>query len=198
MKMQKTGRIGTQKSGLKNAVDATISAKCYKNADSKETAQHLTIQQRKSFIGGADTTGCILNIWIGYLEEDIQNTEKQNIARILVTNWRETIVETKEKGYFVKGAWVVGIHPSMIGKKIVRTQKCVCQGGCGTYEDYTYSINGYFGPSDPEYEYGVLREINPDRSLIIEWKPRIFPGETSTLAPCWNDGNWIEYIPEAK
>jgi hypothetical protein len=30
-------------------------------------------------------------------------------------------------GYFENGMWTKGIHPSMIGKKIIHEGKCLCQ-----------------------------------------------------------------------
>jgi hypothetical protein len=88
-------------------------------------------------------------------------------------------------GYFVKGAWVKGIHPSLIGKKIIRTKPCCC----GDYFDYSYCLNGkYFQQPD---EWVILRGIE-NGCLLIEWRPRLFPGDMHTLEEFWNDGNWVE------
>jgi hypothetical protein len=93
-----------------------------------------------------------------------------------------------KEGYFENGAYHKGLYPSMIGKQMVRTQKCVCGGPAGHYDDYSYSVNGLYGPMDPEHEQVTLLAINPDGSLEVKWKS-YFPH----LEPYWNDGNWIEY-----
>jgi hypothetical protein len=95
------------------------------------------------------------------------------------------------KGHFEKGVWVVGISKDLIGKKIVRTCPCKCRYGL----DYSNSINGLYGPMTPEHEYVILHGINEDKSIVIEWEPRLFPGEMTTREEEWNDENWIE-VPQ--
>jgi hypothetical protein len=100
------------------------------------------------------------------------------------------VVFTENGGYFEQGVWFKGkVHHSMVGKKLVRTCPCMCPYG----SDYSYSVVGKFEPKCADTEWVILREINIDGSLVIEWNPRAFSGETNLLEPHWNDGNWIEY-----
>ena len=96
-----------------------------------------------------------------------------------------------EKGYFIQGRWIPSIHPSLIGKKIIRTEPCKCPGGIGEYLDYSHCINGKYG-FQPD-EWSILKDI-VGGCLVIEWAPRMFPGKITTLEKHWNDGNWIEVI----
>ena len=96
-----------------------------------------------------------------------------------------------KKGRFVKGAWITTIDPTLIGKKMVHVDRCECPYG---YDGSYCTVSGIGSPQDPKYEYVILWEILPDGSLCIEWNPRWFPGELSTLEPWWNDANWIEYL----
>lgn len=93
-----------------------------------------------------------------------------------------------EGGYFKQGKFIKGIHPSLIGKKIIRTKPCECTGDCANYLDYSYCLNGLYG-SQPE-EWVILRDI-VDGCLVIEWFPQLFPSDIKTLPEYWNDGNWI-------
>ena len=101
---------------------------------------------------------------------------------------------TEKTGYFVGGAWHTGIHPSLIGKRIVRTGPCECPYGM----DYSYSVLGKYGPRDPKHECAELIEICDDGSMIIKWEPFVgcFKDPLSHLPEYWNDGNWIEYTGE--
>jgi hypothetical protein len=90
-----------------------------------------------------------------------------------------------EKGYFVRGAFVKGIHPSLIGKKIIRT--CPCD--CGGYLDYSYSYKGKYDDNRKD-EWVLLRDII-NGCLFIDWMPKTFP-EGHILEEHWNDGNWVE------
>ena len=63
---------------------------------------------------------------------------------------------TEKTGYFVGGAWHTGIHPSLIGKRIVRTCPCECPYGM----DYSYSVLGKYGPRDPK-PFEALYQGNP-------------------------------------
>ena len=94
------------------------------------------------------------------------------------------------KGYFVKGRWFKGLHPKMIGKKIIRTQQCVFE----KYVDYSYSYISEKPRTHPSNGYVILHEIKEDRSLVVEWNPYLFPGVLKELSSDWNDGNWIEYF----
>lgn len=96
------------------------------------------------------------------------------------------VVITKE-GHFEKGAWIKGLHPSMIGKKIIHVGRCVTPYG---YDGSYCTEMGKGGAQNPMYQWVILHGINPDGSLVIEWDPRNFPGKLSTLEPYWNDGNW--------
>jgi hypothetical protein len=96
------------------------------------------------------------------------------------------------KGYFVKGAYFEGIHPSMIGKKIIHVGRCKCPYG---YDGSFCTVSGTGVEQDPRTHYVILRGIQEDNSLCIEWNPRNYPGELMKLEPWWNDGEWIEVHP---
>lgn len=98
-----------------------------------------------------------------------------------------------EGGYYENGVFVKGLHPSMIGKNIIHNGRCLCPWG---YDGSYCTVSGIGTPQSPKLEYVILRGIKTDGSLIIEWNPRVFPGELTTLEPYWNDGNWIEYTEE--
>lgn len=101
------------------------------------------------------------------------------------------MVKFVEDGYFENGVFVKGLHPSMVGKKIIRTRPLTLKGGCGgEYTDYSHSrIGKYF----PQSDYVILHKLSPDGSFEAEWNPRLFPGHISKYEPEWNDGNWVEY-----
>lgn len=98
-----------------------------------------------------------------------------------------------ENGYFEKGAFVRGLHPTMIGKIIIRTDRCLCHYG---YDGSYSMIDGRGIPNNPEYEYVRLYNVYDDGRLLIEWNPRMFPRELSVLSQEWNDGKWVEYTPK--
>jgi len=92
-------------------------------------------------------------------------------------------------GRFKQGAWIVGIDPSLIGKKIIRTEPC--------RDDYSYCLKGYRTPyQNPEYNYIILKEIDKNGCIIFQ-HPRL-GNKICNLESCWTDGNWIEYIPGSK
>jgi hypothetical protein len=97
-------------------------------------------------------------------------------------------------GYFENGIFVKGLHPSMIGKKIIHVGRCLCPWG---YDGSFSTISGKGYPQDPQGQYVTLHNINADGSIQIEWNPRIFRGKIDRLESYWNDGNWIEYIEES-
>ncbi len=92
-----------------------------------------------------------------------------------------------ENGYFENGVFTKGLHPSMIGKKIIHVGRCLAPYG---YDGSYCTEAGIGGEQNPLYEYVILRGINIDGSLIVEWEPRRYPGETDTLPSFWNDGKW--------
>lgn len=101
------------------------------------------------------------------------------------------MVQFTKDGYFEGGKFVKGLHPSMIGKKIIRTRYCQCPG----YTDHSYSYVGINDTRSP-HNWVVLHKINPDGTFVIEWSPQLFPGKLSKQEAYWNDGLWVEYDPK--
>jgi hypothetical protein len=96
-----------------------------------------------------------------------------------------------EKGHFEKGVWVVGISKDLIGKKIIHDGQVDAPWG----KDGSWcTVSGIGTPQDPKKEYVILRGINEDKSMVVEWQPRMFPGELTTLDSWFNDGNWIKVL----
>jgi hypothetical protein len=101
-----------------------------------------------------------------------------------------TVIE--KTGYFENGVWVKGIHPSMIGKKIIHNGQVDAPWG----KDGSWcTVSGIGTQQDPQKEYVILKGITENMSLVVEWNPRMYPGELTTLDPWFNDGNWIEVTP---
>lgn len=96
----------------------------------------------------------------------------------------------EKEGYFENGVYFKGLHSSMIGKKIIHVGRCMTPNG---YDGSFCTVAGTGFPQDPKDEYVILRGIREDKSLLIEWNPRRFPGQISTLEEYWNDGNWVLY-----
>ena len=98
------------------------------------------------------------------------------------------MMKITKDGYFKKGAFKLGVNPTMIGQKIIHVDRCETPYG---YDGSYCTIAGIGIPQNPKDEYVILRGILDGGSLLIEGNPCIFPGETSILEPWWNDGKWV-------